>query len=71
MHGTSEGENYARAFYICCTHPRSGARRGAVIYVSIVNCVSMESAREVEAGKTMLVIAAWVDELRMVDDVVL
>ena len=30
----------------------------------------METAREVESSKTMLVIAAWVDELRMVDNAV-
>ncbi len=53
------------------THILSQHRRVRIIYVSIVNCVSMESAREVESGKVMLVIAAWVDELRMVDNVVL
>ena len=53
------------------THILSQHRRVRIIYVSIVNCLSMESAREVEAGKTMLLIAAWVDELRMVDNVLL
>lgn len=52
------------------THILGQHRRVRIIYVSIVNCVSMESAREVESGKTMLVIAAWVDELRMVDNAV-
>ena len=52
------------------THILGQHRRVRIIYVSIVNCVSMETAREVESGKTMLVIAAWVDELRMVDNAV-
>jgi pantoate--beta-alanine ligase len=53
------------------THILSQHRRVRIIYVSIVNVVSMETARELEPGRTMLVIAAWVDELRMVDNVML
>ena len=52
------------------THILGQHRRVRIIYVSIVNCVSVESAREVESGKTMLVIAAWVGELRMVENAV-
>jgi len=42
-----------------------------IIYISIVNCVTMETVREIEPGKTMLAIAAWIDEVRMIDNVVL
>ena len=53
------------------THILSQHRRVRIIYISIVNCLTMEAAREIDPGKTMLAIAAWVDEVRMVDNVVL
>lgn len=53
------------------THILSQHRRVRIIYISIVNCVSMEAVREIEPGKTMLAIAAWVDEVRMIDNIVL
>ena len=53
------------------THILSQHRRVRIIYISIVNCVTMETSREIEPGKSMLAIAAWVDELRLVDNVVL
>lgn len=53
------------------THILSQHRRVRIIYISIVNCLTMETSRELEPGKTMLALAAWVDEVRMVDNVVL
>lgn len=53
------------------THILSQHRRVRIIYISIVDCLTMETAREVVAGRTMLAIAAWVDEVRLIDNVVL
>ncbi|ACB77890.1 pantoate--beta-alanine ligase [Opitutus terrae] len=53
------------------THILSQKRRIRVIYVSIVDSVTMEPAREVIPDKTMLAIAAWVDEIRLIDNIVL
>jgi pantoate--beta-alanine ligase len=53
------------------THILGNHRRVRIIYVSIVDPITMEPAREVIPGKTMLAIAAWVDEVRVVDNVVL
>ena len=53
------------------THILSQHRRVRVIYISIVDTVTLEPVREATAGNTMLAIAAWVDELRLVDNMVL
>lgn len=53
------------------THILSQHRRVRVIYVTIVNNHTMEPMREVEPGRSMLAIAAWVDEIRLIDNVVL
>lgn len=53
------------------THILSQRRRVRVIYVSIVDRVTMEAVREVVPGRCMLAIAAWVDEIRFIDNVVL
>ncbi len=46
-------------------------RQIRVIYVSMVESNTMEPVREVVAGKTLLAIAAWVDEVRVIDNIVL
>jgi pantoate--beta-alanine ligase len=33
--------------------------------------MTMETVRDIEPGKSMLALAAWVDEVRMVDNIVL
>lgn len=53
------------------THILSQHRRVRVIYVSIVDPATLEPVREVFPGKAMLAIAAWVDEIRLIDNVVL
>jgi pantoate--beta-alanine ligase len=53
------------------THILGGHRRVRIVYVAIVDAGTMEPAREVVPGKTMLAIAAWVDEVRIVDNVLL
>ena len=53
------------------THLLGERRRIRVIYVSMVDPVTMEQMREVVPGKTLLAIAVWVDEARLIDNVVL
>jgi pantoate--beta-alanine ligase len=53
------------------THILSQHRRVRIIYIAIVDTVTLEPVRDATAGKTMLAIAAWVDEVRLVDNVLL
>lgn len=53
------------------THALGEKRRIRVIYVSIVDRDTMEPSREVIPGQSLLVIAAWVDEVRLIDNVIL
>ena len=53
------------------THLLGEKRRIRVIYVSIVDPMTMEPLREVVPGKTLLAIAVWVDEVRLIDNVLL
>ena len=53
------------------THLMSLRRRVRVIYASIVDPDTMEAVREVVPGKAMLAIAAWVDEVRLIDNILL
>ena len=53
------------------THILGKHNRVRVIYASVVDPATMESIREVEPGKALLCIAAWVDETRLTDNVVL
>jgi pantoate--beta-alanine ligase len=53
------------------THILGTRRRVRVIYVSIVDRCTMEPAREVLPGKTLMAIAAWVDETRLIDNMLL
>ena len=42
-----------------------------VIYVAIVDPNTMEPMREIVPGRTLLAIAAWIDEVRVIDNIVL
>jgi pantoate--beta-alanine ligase len=53
------------------THILGERRRVRTIYVSMVDPNTMEAVREVVPGKTLLAIAAWVDEVRIIDNVLL
>ena len=53
------------------THLLGQRRQVRVIYVSIVNPHTMEPMREVAPGASMLAIAAWVGEVRLIDNVLL
>ena len=51
------------------THLISQKRRVRVIYVALVDKDTFEPLREVMPGKTLLAIAVWVDEVRLIDNV--
>jgi pantoate--beta-alanine ligase len=53
------------------THLMATRRRVRVIYASVVDRCTMEAVREVLPGKTMMAIAAWVNEVRLVDNMLL
>ncbi len=53
------------------THLLGERRRVRVIYVSMVDVNTMEAMREVVPGRTLLAIAVWVDEVRLIDNIVL
>lgn len=53
------------------THILGQHRRIRVIYVAIVDGLTMETMREVVPGKSMLAISTWIDEIRLIDNVVL
>ncbi|HRJ47012.1 MAG TPA: pantoate--beta-alanine ligase [Opitutaceae bacterium] len=53
------------------THIISQHRRVRIIYVAIVDHLTMEPMREVVPGQSMLAIAAWVDEVRIIDNTML
>lgn len=53
------------------THLLGERRRVRVIYVSTVDPATMEPMREIVPGNTLLVIAVWVDEVRLTDNTLL
>ncbi len=53
------------------THILGEHRRIRVIYISIVDPVTLEPVRDVQAGKAMLALAVWIDEIRLVDNALL
>jgi pantoate--beta-alanine ligase len=53
------------------THLLGERRRIRVIYVSMVDPNTMEPMRDIVPGRTLLAIAAWVDEVRLIDNTML
>jgi pantoate--beta-alanine ligase len=53
------------------THILSEHRSVRVIYVSIVDRGTMEAVRDVAPGETLLAIAAWINEVRFIDNAIL
>jgi pantoate--beta-alanine ligase len=53
------------------THILGKHYRLRVIYASIVDPVTMEAMREVVPGRTLICIAAWLDEIRLTDNALL
>src|SRR5258708_2534192 len=50
------------------THILGTKRRIRVIYVATVDRATMEPQREIIPGKSLMAIAAWVDEVRLIDN---
>jgi len=50
------------------THLLATKRRVRVIYVAIVDRDTMETMREIVPGRSLLAVAAWVDEVRLIDN---
>lgn len=53
------------------THLLATKRRVRVIYVALVDRDTMEAMREVVPGRSLLAVAAWVDEVRLIDNILL
>lgn len=53
------------------THRLGEKRSIRVIYVAMVDPATMEPMREVVPGRTLLAIAAWSDEVRLIDNILL
>ncbi len=53
------------------THILGQYRRVRVIYVSLADVGTLEPVREVVPGRTMLAIAAWINEVRLIDNAIL
>ena len=49
----------------------ASGRRVRVNYVEVVNRENMEPETEVEPGRSMVVVAAWIDEVRLIDNALL
>jgi pantoate--beta-alanine ligase len=52
------------------THILAQKRRVRVIYIAVVDRNTMEAMRDVVSGQSLMAIAAWVDEVRLIDNVV-
>lgn len=53
------------------THLISQQRNLRLIYVSIVNKDTMEPLREITLGQTLIAVAVWCDEVRLIDNIVI
>lgn len=65
------GENRPERLIAETTHVLSQHLRIRIIYVSLVDRDTMEPVREVAPGRTIMVVAAWVDQVRLIDNVLL
>ena len=65
----ASGEHRSDRLIAEATHLLSQRRRVRVIYVALVDKDTFEPLREVAAGRTLLAVAAWVDEVRLIDNV--
>jgi pantoate--beta-alanine ligase len=65
------GELRADRLVAEATHLLSQQRRIRIIYVAVADRDTMEPMREVVAGRSIIALAAWVDEVRLIDNLVL
>lgn len=67
----AKGELRADRLIAEATHILSQKRRIRIIYIAVVDRNTMEPMREVVVGQSLMAIAAWVDEVRLIDNMVL
>ncbi len=65
------GELRADRLVAEATHILSHHRRIRVIYVAVADRNTMEASREVVPGRSLIALAAWVDEVRLTDNLFL
>jgi pantoate--beta-alanine ligase len=65
------GERRADRLVAEAIHILGERRRIRVIYVSLVDCDSMEPLKEVVPGRSVLAIAVWMEETRLLDNIIL
>jgi pantoate--beta-alanine ligase len=51
------------------THLLGERRRIRIIYIAIVDPNTMETLRDIVPGKSLLAIAVWIDEIRLIDNI--
>ncbi len=51
------------------THHLTQCRRNRMHYVKVLDRETMEPAREIEPGRHIIVLAAWVDQIRLIDNI--
>jgi pantoate--beta-alanine ligase len=67
----ADGERRAERLVAEATHLLADERRIRVIYVAIVNPATMQKQTEIEPGNSLLVVAAWLDQTRLIDNTLL
>ncbi|HRP04551.1 MAG TPA: pantoate--beta-alanine ligase [Opitutaceae bacterium] len=67
----AQGEHRSDRLIAEATHILSQHRRVRVIYVAVTDSLTMEPVREAVGGKSMMAVAAWVDEVRLIDNILL
>ncbi|AKC83140.1 pantoate--beta-alanine ligase [Verrucomicrobia bacterium IMCC26134] len=67
----ASGERRADRLVAEATHILSQHRRIRVIYVSMVDADTMEPQREVISGRALMAIAVWMEDVRLIDNIVL
>jgi len=65
------GERRSDRLVAEATHILGQHRRIRVIYVSLVDADSMEPLREVKPGRSIMVIAVWMEDVRLIDNILL
>lgn len=67
----AQGEHRPDRLIAEATHILSQHRRVRVIYVAVTDRLTMDPMREAVSGKSMMALAAWVDEVRLIDNILL
>ncbi len=66
-----QGERRAERLVAEATHLLADERRIRVIYVAIVDPATMKKQLTIEPGNSLLAVAAWIDQTRLIDNTLL